>query len=202
MRLLLVRHATTETTGERLGGRTPTGLSEEGRRQSEAVADRLATVELAAVYASPIVRTLSTARLIAARHDLEVSQLEGVQEFDYGDWTDRPLEDLRESELYDAIRSTPSRVAFPGGESFLAVHERATSAVESLVGRHADEDTVVVVSHADVIKLLVATYVGLHVDLFQRLVVSPASLSALALPRQGMPLLVLFNDTSHLADRR
>ncbi|MGH3441086.1 MAG: histidine phosphatase family protein, partial [Nitriliruptorales bacterium] len=114
------------------------------------------------------------------------------------DWTDRPLEELRESELFTAIQATPGRVAFPGGESFPEVHERALGAIESVVRRHDEEDTVAVVSHADVIKLVVAAYLGLHIDLFQRLWVSPASLSALALPQQGTPFLLLFNDTGHL----
>lgn len=202
MRLLLVRHGTTDATGERLGGRTTADLNEDGRRQAEAVAERLTKVELAAVYASPIVRTMSTARPIAARHGLGVEELEDVQEFDYGEWTDRPLEELRDTELFAAIQSTPGRVAFPGGESFFAVHDRATSAVESLAQRHDEEESVVVVSHADVIKLVVAAYLGLHIDLFQRLWISPASLSALSLPRQGIPRLLIFNDTSHLGESR
>ncbi|MGH3443585.1 MAG: histidine phosphatase family protein, partial [Nitriliruptorales bacterium] len=84
MRLLLVRHAVTEATGERLGGRTAADLSEDGRAQAKALAERLAAVDLAAVYSSPVVRARSTAAAIADRHGIEVAELEGVQEFDYG----------------------------------------------------------------------------------------------------------------------
>ncbi len=192
--VVLVRHALTEATGKRLGGRTPTPLSGRGRAQAEAVADRLASLKVVAVYTSPVARTAETAASIAARLGLPVRELEGVNEFDYGRWTDRPLGQLRRTRLWSAILQSPSRVTFPDGESFRQAQQRAVDALEAVVRHHTDRQTVVIVSHADVIKTIVAHYVGVPLDLFQRLVVDPASVSILSLPRAGVPRLLRFND--------
>lgn len=199
--VILVRHAVTAATGRRLGGRTPAPLSEEGRAQAAATADRLADLPVKAVYSSPMVRTMETAGEIASRHGLEVRELEGVQEFDYGTWTDRPLGQLRRTRLWRAIQGVPSRVTFPKGESFRDAQTRAVDALESLVRRHPDRATVIVVSHADVIKSIVAHYVGVPLDLFQRLMVGPTSVSMLSLPREGPPSLLRLNDTGPIAPR-
>ncbi|MDP9022984.1 MAG: histidine phosphatase family protein [Actinomycetota bacterium] len=199
--VVLVRHAVTAATGSRLGGRTPAPLTEEGRAQAEAVAERLAHTRLAAVYASPIRRTLETAATIAARQRRDVRQLDGVQEFDYGSWTDRSLKQLRRTRLFESIQQTPGRVTFPGGESFVAAQSRAVLAIEQVVNAHPGKATIAVVSHADVIKIVIAHYAGIQLDLFQRLVISPGSVSQLALPRRGIPRLLGLNDVSHL-DRR
>ncbi len=196
--VILVRHAVTAATGKRLGGRTPAPLSEEGRAQATAAADRLADLPVTAVYSSPIVRTVETAHEIAGRHGLEVRELEGVQEFDYGTWTDRPLGQLRRTKLWRAIQGAPSRVTFPQGESFREAQSRAVDALERLVRLHSDRAVVVVVSHADVIKAIIAHYAGIPLDMFQRLVVGPASVSVLSLPREGPPSVLRFNDTGPL----
>ncbi|MDP8960485.1 MAG: histidine phosphatase family protein [Actinomycetota bacterium] len=200
--IILVRHAVTATTGRRLGGRTPASLSGEGRAQAEAAADRLADLPVKAVYSSPMVRTLETADEIARRHGIAVRELEGVQEFDYGSWTDRPLGQLRRTKLWRAIQAAPSRVTFPKGESFREAQTRAVDAVECLVRRHPERAMVIVVSHADVIKAIVAHYSGIPLDLFQRLVVGPTSVSMLSLPREGPPSLLRLNDTGPLAPPR
>ncbi|MDQ3932707.1 MAG: histidine phosphatase family protein, partial [Actinomycetota bacterium] len=197
--VILVRHAVTAATGRRLGGRTPAPLSDQGRTQAEAAAERLAVLPVKAVYSSPMVRTLQTADAIARRHRIRVRELEGVQEFDYGTWTDRPLGQLRRTKLWRVIQAAPSRVTFPKGESFRDAQTRAVDAIERVVRRHPDRATVVVVSHADVIKAIVAHYAGIPLDLFQRLVVGPTSVSVLSLPRDGPPSLLRLNDTGALA---
>lgn len=198
---MLVRHGVTGATGTRLGGRTPAPLSEDGRTQAGAVASRLAGsgTAFAGVHSSPVVRALETARPIGAALDVEVEELPGVAEFDYGDWTDRTLKQVRRTKAWRWVQATPSRVTFPDGESFPRAQLRAVAAIEELVARYTDRQTVVVVSHADVIKALVAHYAGVPLDLFQRLVISPASLTVLAVPRQGVPRLLTMNDTAHLA---
>lgn len=197
--LIFVRHAVTEATGDRLGGWTPgVGLSEEGRRQAGATAERLAGAPLAAVHTSPLDRTRETAAILAAPHDLQPQVDKGVGEVDYGEWTDEPLGELRERELWPAIQHTPSRVAFPGGETIRGAQARAVDAVERLAGEHPEE-VIAVVSHADIIKATVAHFVGMPLDVFQRLVVSPASVTVLALPDGGVPRLLRFNDTGGLA---
>ncbi len=198
--VVLVRHGMTGATGTRLGGRTPAPLSEGGRAQADAVADRLAAsgATFAGVHSSPVVRTLETADPIGGALGLEVEELHGVAEFDYGEWTDRTLKQVRRTNAWRSVQRTPSRFTFPGGESFRAVQRRAVDAVEGLVDRYTDRQNVIVVSHADVIKTLVAHYAGVPLDLFQRLTVFPASLSVLVVPREGAPRLVSMNDTAHL----
>lgn len=202
-RVLLTRHATTATTGQRLTGRSPgVRLDGDGRRQAGALADRLAGLSLAAVYTSPLERTRETAEAIAERHGLRPAVADGLAEVDYGTWTNRPLGELRRRRLWRVVQVTPSRATFPDGESLRAVQGRAVEAVEALAWRHR-EATIVAVSHSDVIKAVVAHFVGMPLDTFQRLVVSTASVTALDLPAAGPPRLLTCNDTGaldHLRD--
>jgi probable phosphomutase (TIGR03848 family) len=193
--IVLVRHATTPATGKRLGGWTPgVHLDEGGRAQAERAAQRLAGLDLAAVYSSPLERTRETARIVARPHGLRVRTRRGIGEVDYGDWTDRPLGQLRRRKLWATIQATPSRVTFPGGESIRAAQARAVDALELIAAEH-EEETVVAVSHADVIKAVLAHYLGMPLDTFQRLVIAPASISVLALPVGGPPAVLGVNDT-------
>lgn len=192
--IVLIRHATTASTGKRLGGWTDTPLDDRGTEQARRAAERLADLPLAAVYSSPLKRTQQTARIVAGPHGLRVRTRKAIGEVDYGDWTDRALGHLRRRTYWRTIQQFPSRVVFPGGESIRGAQARAVDAVELLAREHGD-DTVAVVSHADVIKAVVAHFLGMPLDAFQRLVVSPASASVLTLPTDGMPALLGFNDT-------
>jgi probable phosphomutase (TIGR03848 family) len=193
--ILLVRHATTAATGKRLGGWTPeVHLDDAGVAQAAATADRLADLPVAAVYASPLERTRETAQAIARRHGLRVRTRRGIGEVDYGRWTDLPLAQLRRRKLWATIQSTPSRVTFPGGESIRAAQARAVDTVEELATQHGD-DTIVVVSHADVIKAVLAHLLGMPLDTFQRLVIAPASVSVVHLAEGAAPVVERCNDT-------
>jgi len=194
--LVLLRHATTAATGKRLGGRKPgVHLDAPGRAQAEAAARRLAPLPVAAVYASPLERTRETAAVVARAHGLRVRTERGVLEVDYGDWTDRPLAQLRRHALWRTVQQAPSRMTFPGGESIRAAQQRAVEATERLARAHEGE-TIVVVSHADVIKAVVAHHLGMGLDLFQRIVISPASSTTILLPDGAPSLLLALNDTS------
>jgi probable phosphomutase (TIGR03848 family) len=196
--LVLVRHATTASTGKRLGGRTAAPLDDAGRVQAEGAAQRLAEFPLKAIYTSPLPRTLETATIVAAPHGLEVRQDDGLLEVEYGDWTDRPLKPLTRTKRWPVIQARPSLVTFPGGESIRAAQIRAVDAIEQIVARHRNA-TVAVVSHADVIKAVVSFYLGQPLDLFQRLHVSPASVTVLQLSASGgQPMLLRFNDDGPL----
>lgn len=188
----LIRHAVTAATGTRLGGRTDAPLSEKGRHQAEATRDHLAAVDYHAIYASPLPRTTETAEIIAKPHRKKVRTAEGMIEVDYGRWTDRPLKPLFKNKLWPVIQQTPSLVTFPDGESIRAAQERAVTAIEQIATRH-DKRTVAVVSHADIIKAVVAFYVGMPLDTFQRLVISPASVTVLTTGRGARPTLHSFN---------
>jgi probable phosphoglycerate mutase len=194
--IVLVRHATTAATGKRLGGWTPgVHLDEAGRGQAERTAQMLAGLQVAAVYASPLERTQDTAKIVAKPHGLRVRTRRDIGEVDYGDWTDKPLGQLRKRSLWPVIQHTPSRVTFPGGESIRGMQARAVEAIESLAVDHAGE-TVVAVSHADVIKAVLAHFLGMPLDTFQRLLVSPASASVLHLAAGAPPMLLGINLTA------
>lgn len=195
--VLLVRHATTASTGKRLGGWTSgVHLDDRGRAQAEAVAGRLADHEVAAVYASPLERTQETAKAIASACGLRVRTRRGIGEVDYGEWTDRPLGTLRRRKDWQVIQHTPSRFTFPGGESIRAAQSRAVEQVEALVAEHRD-DTIVAVSHADIIKAAVAHFLGMPLDTFQRIHVQPASITTLMLADGAPPVVAGLNDTAH-----
>jgi probable phosphomutase (TIGR03848 family) len=194
--IVLVRHATTAATGERLGGWTPgVHLDDAGVAQAERTAAHLAGLPVAAVYTSPLERTRETARIVARAHRLRPRTRRGLGEVDYGEWTDQPLGQLRRRTLWPVIQATPSRVTFPGGESIRAAQARAVETVESLAADHTDE-VVVAVSHADVIKAVLAHYLGMPLDTFQRLVVDPASVSVLAVAPNRPPAVLRVNDTA------
>ena len=197
--LVLVRHAVTAQTGPILSGRTPgIDLSDTGREQATAVGGRLASLPIAAVYASPIERTTQTAQAIADHHGLPVRRLDGVLEADSGEWTGQKIADLAATDLWKVVQRTPSRVVFPGGEAMAAMQARMVGALEAVVADHPG-DLVVVVSHADPIKAAIAHFTGLHLDHFQRIVVSPASVTAFAFTPHGVSLLKC-NDTGSVDD--
>jgi probable phosphoglycerate mutase len=197
--LLLIRHALTQATGKRLSGRTPgIHLSVEGRQQAEHLARRLAGLPLAAVYASPLERCAETAEAIAVPHGLAVRTVPELAEVDYGRWTGRSMPQLVRTTLWKKVQQAPSSVSFPEGEGLIDAQRRGVAALEEIAGRHP-RSVVAVVSHADVIRLVLAHYAGLHIDLFQRLIVSPASVSAVALGDR-IPRIVRMNDTGALDD--
>ncbi len=195
--LLLIRHGLTDWVGHRLPGWTPgIHLSAEGRQQVEALAQRLASLPIEAIYASPLERTVETAEAIAAPHGLQVQLRENLGEVRIGEWTGRTIEDLTQTEEWLAIRFYPSGVSIPGGETMYEMQALVVAELEAIRKAHSGA-TVAVVSHADVIKAAVAHYIGLHLDLFQRLVVYPASVTAFQFNKFG-PRLVLFNDSGSL----
>jgi probable phosphomutase (TIGR03848 family) len=177
--VLLVRHGTTPTTGAVLPGRAPgLHLADAGVAQAEAVAARLAALpRVDAVYASPLERTRETARPIGAARGLPVKVDRGLLECDFGEWTGRPLKELAKEPSWKTVQRYPSGFRFPGGESFTEMSARITGTLQKLVQRH-DTGVVVAVSHADPIKAAVADALGTHLDLFQRINVSPCSVTA------------------------
>ena len=193
--VLLVRHGQTGTTGQVLPGRAAgLDLAESGRLQAEAVADRIKALKrVAAVYASPMARAQQTAAPIAGAVGREVATEDGLNECDFGDWTGRRLSDLRRRKDWSDVQNHPSRFRFPGGESFGEMQIRMVETVESLGRRHRGK-VVVAVSHADTIKAAVSHALGAHLDGFQRLVISPCSISALLVGGEGPPIVLTANE--------
>ncbi|HEX2025852.1 MAG TPA: MSMEG_4193 family putative phosphomutase [Actinomycetota bacterium] len=195
--LVLVRHAVTDQTGKRLYGQRPgIHLSARGRDQSEEVARRLSGLPIAAVYSSPLERCVETAEPIAGALGLEVQPDPRLLETDMGAWTGKTFGQVRRARLWSRILAVPSSTRFPDGESLAEVQARAVAAVESIGARHGNGHAVVV-SHGDPIRLVLAHYAGLHLDLFQRLEVAPASVSMVATGEHG-PRLLRLNDTGSL----
>ncbi|HLI54199.1 MAG TPA: MSMEG_4193 family putative phosphomutase [Acidimicrobiales bacterium] len=191
--VLLVRHGATPTTGRVLPGRARgLHLSEEGRAQAAAVARALSESrrKVAAVYASPLERARETAEPIAAALSRRVEIHRGLLECDFGEWTGAELKKLMKLPEWLTVQRWPSGFRFPGGESFKAMQARIVAAMADLRSRHPGE-TVVAVSHADPIKAAVADAIGSHLDLFQRILVSPASVTAIAYGPLGPTVLAV-----------
>ena len=183
--VILVRHGrTTANASGLLAGRTPgVELDQAGRDQAAVTGDRLAAVPLAGVVSSPLERCRQTAQFILDRQpgtpDRPVEQ--DLTECDYGSWQGRTLEDLAEEELWKVVQSQPSAVTFPGGESMAAMQARSVAAVRrydaAFEAEHGPGAVWAAVSHGDIIKSVLADALGMHLDLFQRITVGPASVS-------------------------
>jgi probable phosphomutase (TIGR03848 family) len=199
--VLFVRHGQTPTTGATLPGRAKgLHLADKGRDQADAVAARLAEMKrIDAVYASPLERTRETAAPIAKARGLKVQVERGLLECEFGDWTGRKLQDLMKLPEWTTVQRYPSGFRFPNGESFAEMQTRITDAVGRLVARHPG-GVVVAVSHADPIKAAVAAALGTHLDLFQRIVVSPCSVTAVAYGSSGPTVLTVNHTSGSLAE--
>jgi probable phosphomutase (TIGR03848 family) len=205
--VLLVRHGTTPSTGEVLPGRARgLHLNDAGRAQALQVGERLARwapadgarPQIAAVYSSPLERTQETAAAVAAALHLRVRVSRGLIECDFGDWTGETLKKLVKLPEWATVQRYPSGFRFPDGESFSAMQARMVQAMADLRVRHVGE-TVVAVSHADPIKAVVADALGTHLDLFQRIVISPCSVTAISYGPIG-PTVLAVNSTGSLAE--
>lgn len=208
--VLLVRHGATPTTGKVLPGRAPgLHLAELGQQQAETVAQRLqswaapkdgkeAKRRITAVYASPLERTRETAAPIAKTLGLRVQVARGLLECDFGEWTGAELKELMKRPEWSTVQRYPSGFRFPGGESFTGMQARMVDTLADLCHRHPGE-SIVAVSHADPIKAAVADALGSHLDLFQRIVISPCSVTAISYGSVG-PTVLAVNSTSALTD--
>ena len=171
----LIRHAHYSLLGRVLAGRTPGhSLSDQGRAQAAALAEMLAEVPIVAVHSSPMERTRETAAVIAASLGLEVTIEDDLNEIDYGDWTATSFEALQSQPMWRFYNRFRSTAPIPKGETMLAVQARAFAVVQRL--RRTDGH-VVLVSHADIIKAILAHLLGMPLDLSLRLDITPASRS-------------------------
>lgn len=176
--LLLVRHGETPTTGMVLPGRAPgLHLSERGRAQAGRVAERLTGLSVSALYSSPLERACETAEPTAASTGLEVQREPGLLECDFGEWTGAAIADLAVLPEWRTVQHSPSTFRFPHGESFTEMQDRIVGSLAALCAAHAG-GVVVCFSHADPIKAAVAHALGTPLDLFQRIMISPGSVSA------------------------
>lgn len=194
--LLLVRHGVTPSTGELLPGRTAgLHLSEEGRAQAEALAERLGDLPIAAIHTSPLERSVETCAPLASRLGLQPLVDDGLTECDFGDWTGRRLAELAQSPEWQAVQQTPSRFRFPGGESFAELAERVVITVDRIRNAHPGQ-LVACFSHADPIKAALNHALGAPLDALQRIWIDPASVSVLGYGADGEVGVLKMNTTT------
>ncbi|HMR64663.1 MAG TPA: MSMEG_4193 family putative phosphomutase [Anaerolineae bacterium] len=195
--VLFIRHGENEwTKSNKLAGRTPgVYLNDQGRKQAAALGQRLAEAKLSVIYASPLERTMETAQAIAQHHQLEVLPRPGLLEVDYGQWTGEEIKKLAKKKSWSQVQFYPSGAGFPGGETMYEMQTRFVREINCIVAEHP-EQTVALVGHADLIKSAVAHYLGVHLDLFQRIVISTASITTVNFTFMG-PRVVCVNDTNH-----
>ena len=195
--IYLIRHGHNDFLEKRmLSGRLPgVHLSPEGRRQAESLAEILSSVKFRAIYASPLERAVETAEPLARAQGLDIQIREGLLEIGYGDWQGKSIKALRRRKIWPILQHTPSLARFPDGESFPEAQARVVAEFEAIRSSHGGKkDNIACVFHSDPIKLTIAHYLGMPLDLFQRITISPASISALAIGDSGIHIIGL-NDT-------
>ena len=200
--LVLIRHASTAETGRSLSGRLPgIPLSEKGRAEAEALAERLADVAFARIVSSPIQRCLETLEPIlrtrsagvAARPEIEID--ERLIEVDYGDWSGRELKALVKEPLWGTVQRQPSAMQFPKGEALAAAAARGIAAVREHASAADAASIWLAASHGDLIKAIVADALGTPLDLFQRIAIDPASITVIRYGEER-PTVVRVNDAA------
>lgn len=195
--LFLLRHGLTAVTGKTLYGQTRgISLDERGRAQAELLVSRFAPVRVTAVYSSPLERCVETVEPLANARGLPVTERNGLIEMDAGTWTNRPLAQLRRTRLWRDVIDRPSHFRFPDGESFSEAQARALTEIHAIAARHP-RGRVVVGTHGDIVRMLVSHFTGAHLDLFQRTMSDPASISVVHIG-EGHLRVLLVNDTGGL----
>jgi broad specificity phosphatase PhoE len=180
-RFLLVRHAVTDAIGKWLAGRTEgVHLSDTGKLQAQKLADHLSGIKLSAIYTSPLERAIETATPIAMLHQLELNRDDAFNELDFGEWTNLPFTELNEQPNFQLFNNFRSVTRIPGGELMAEAQARFIGGMQRLVMLYPGK-TVAIVSHADLIKSAILFYAGIPLDLFQRIEISPASVSIIEL---------------------
>lgn len=196
--VLLIRHGENEyVSTHRLAGRTPgVSLNDKGRSQAEALVRYLDGQPIDVVYSSPLDRCLETAAPLARTRGLVVRHEQGVVEVDYGGWQGADLRELSKLPAWHEVQHYPSLFRFPDGETLREVQVRAVGAIERLVDLHPDQ-IVALFSHGDIIRTTLAHYLGIPLDLFQRIAIGTASVSILAFHNRR-PTVLGLNFTAEL----
>ena len=199
--ILLVRHGQTPTTGKLLPGRAPgLHLAPTGTQQALAAAQRVGELtKVGALYTSPLERARETAAPISKALGIPAKVRRGLLECDFGEWTGKELKNLMKLPEWTTVQRAPSTFRFPGGESFTEMQTRIVGALEEIRDAHPGE-VVVCVSHADPIKAAVAYAMGTHLDLFQRIVISTCSISAITWTPHGPAVLTVNSTGGSLAE--
>lgn len=193
-RYLLIRHGATDAVGKRLSGRMPgVHLNEQGREQAQGLAKRLHHLPISAIYSSPLERAIETAEPVAKSLNLQTIICEDFLEMNFGEWTNLTFEEVQQQPQFQYFNSFRSNTRIPGGEGMLEAQARIIARLQKLQLLHPGE-TVAIVSHADLIKAAITYFAGIHLDLFQRIEISPASVSIVEVYDE-IARITLVNDT-------
>jgi len=190
--LLLIRHGQNDyLVRNKLPGHLPgIHLDSRGRKQAVEIDQTLNQLPIKVVFASPLERAVETAEPLARSLHLKLHLRPDLMDLDVGSWAGRSWKMLNRTKLGKVIQQTPSQFQFPGGESFIQVQERVVADLDAIIEKH-EKELVVVVFHADPIKLAIAHYLGMPLDSFQRLVISPGSVTVLQISNTAARLLAL-----------
>jgi probable phosphomutase (TIGR03848 family) len=187
----LLRHGEHNVQGKICAGRMPgVVLSERGRAEAEAAARRLAGLDIAAIYASPLERTRETAEIVGRRLALPVTTLDDLAELDFGEWTGKTFDEVRKDPRWPAWASHRSLSCIPGGETMREVQRRVVEAIMEMREQHPSE-AVVVVSHGDVIRAALVFALGMPLDFYGRIEVATASLSTMRIDATGVRVIAV-----------
>jgi len=198
-RFILIRHGQTGWNREaKFRGRVDIDLDEAGMKQAEAVADRLTGCEAAAIYSSPLKRAMTTAEPISRRLGLQVVPLEGINDMNFGSWEGRSIDEVRDQnkELFDMWRYSPEKLSIPGGETLDDVQQRVAATMDDLAAKH-ENDTVLLVTHRVVCKVLLCHLLGLDNSHFWQIAQDTAAVNRFQVVG-GRSTVTLINDTCHL----
>ncbi len=190
---MLIRHGETDYNKKsHIPGRLPgVHLNQRGRLQAQTLAEQLASAPIKAIYSSPLDRTMETAQPLAQALNLEIIPEPGLLEADSGDWQGKSIKKLHRQKIWQVVQQHPSLFHFPGGESINECQHRLVTVLETLRPQYQPFDLVACFSHADPIKEVIAYYLGLSLDDFQRLSIDLASISVLAVTDAGIRLVML-----------
>ena len=197
--LILVRHGQTAWNREpRFRGRADIELDETGLVQAQATANRLSRFSVTAIYSSPLKRALTTAQAIADKFGVTVQPHNGLLDIYFGKWQGLTPQEASDQDgvLLDAWRNAPHKVTFPQGEGLTHVRDRVTSALDELTAKHADE-TIVLVSHVVVLKVLLCVLLGLDDSHFWKIAQDTCAINIIKV-KDGNYIVSLINDTCHL----
>jgi probable phosphoglycerate mutase len=198
--ILLIRHGENNMVGKRLAGRLPgVHLNENGKQQAQQLAQALGKAPIKAIYSSPLERAVQTAEPLAQALGLEIRPAPGLIELEYGDWQGKTLKQLSRLKLWKVVQEKPSEMRFPNGESFPEVRDRVAAEVERIAAAHTENDLVAAFSHGDIIRLAVAHFLGVPLDLFQRIGASTASISVIHFDKKGRLFLPHINQVMALS---
>lgn len=179
---LLIRHGENDFVGKKLAGRLPgVHLNQKGQEQARQLALKLLTVPIKAVYSSPLERAVETAQPIADIRKLEINICENLSEINFGNWQGKTIKQMQRMKLWKTVQEQPSKMQFPNGESFSSAQTRLVDCIMQINAKHEQTDLVACFSHSDAIRLLAAYFLNVPLDSFQRIQISTASISIIAM---------------------